>query len=160
MLFGKRRQGNEGGLHPLQSDSCNRRYLHGQAADQIQTSVRGTQQQAARVGHQRAAVELRHDRSTFTRPNGLDFALLRLHQAHPSGSAQVVLANKLLPIRRPDALFCVEKSGQWPSTATFGAISWHESDKARTISVTHPETSTIEERHFKSTTSVNTIISR
>ena len=61
--------------------------------DQIETPVRGAQQQPARVRRQRPAIELGHHRPPFDPSKHTRFcATLRLHRAAPSKSAKVVAA--------------------------------------------------------------------
>ena len=74
-------------------------------ANQVQTSVGGAQQQAARVGRQRAAVELRHNGPAFDPSKRAPFcATLCLHRAASPNQRKSFSKNNFCLIRRPDAL--------------------------------------------------------
>ena len=81
-------------------------------ANQAQTLVGGAQQQAARVGRQRAAVELRHNGPTLDPSKHAPFcATLRLHRAASPIQRKSFSQNNFCLIRRPDALPSLRNGG-------------------------------------------------
>ena len=80
--------------------------------DQIEPSVGGAQQQPARVGGQRAAVELGHHRPAFDPSKHARFcATLRLHRATFPNRLKSFSQNNFCLIRRPDALHSLRNAG-------------------------------------------------
>ena len=72
--------------------------------NQIQTPVRGAQQQAACVRRQRAAIELGHHGTAFDPSKRARFcATLRLHRAAFPNRRKSLSQNNFCLIRRPDA---------------------------------------------------------
>jgi hypothetical protein len=81
-------------------------------ANQAQTLVGGAQLQAARVGRQRAAVELRHNGPAFDPSKHAPFcATLGLHRAASPNQRKSFSQNSFCLIRRPDALPSLRNGG-------------------------------------------------
>jgi hypothetical protein len=73
--------------------------------NQIQTPIRGAQQQPACVRRQRAAIELGHHGTPFDPSKRARFcATLRLHRAISPNRRKSLSQNNFCLIRRPDAL--------------------------------------------------------
>ncbi len=74
-------------------------------SNQPQTPIGGAQQQPARVGRQRPAIELGHHRPSFDPSKNTWFcATLRLHRAASPNRRKSLSQNNFCLIRQPDAL--------------------------------------------------------
>ena len=81
-------------------------------SNQPQTPVRGAQQQPARVGRQRAAVELGHHRPAFDPSKHARFcATLRLHRVASKNRLKSLSQHNFCLIWQPDALPNVRDAG-------------------------------------------------